>query len=231
MKPHIIVIAVLVTTILLETIYIYKLIKPKASEVNLPKITHRINTVIFFIACILLAIAIVFDINYFKYKPPINYSKWEEIEWSDFRAIKRPKQTLDGNKNFAFICTEIECKFKEDNLEINTLFHPSRSYTFSEELAGKDLLEHELYHLHITEYWSRLLRKEVLSFKNKANLFETLEEAVEEFRQKERQMQFLYDEESYHGYILGEQRNWQRKIDSCLFDLKNYSNPIINLKN
>lgn len=209
-----------------EVLYIIKLFKNQSSTVNLPKITLRVNAVIFITALLLLGVALIYDINYFKYKAPIEYSEWQEIDWSDFRAIKRPKQTLHGNQNFAFICTEIACKFSDEELEVKTFFHPARSYTFSEEVAGKNLLKHELFHLHITEYWARELRKSIHRLKDKSDKSK-LNEVIGEFKQKEREMQYKYDDDTYHGYILGTQRDWEHRIDSSLLSLENYSKPNI----
>lgn len=216
------------TAFIPEVIYIYKIFTKKISSANLIKITLRVNILILIIASVLLAVAIIYDVNYLNYKPPIKYSNWKEIKWSDFRAIKRPKQTLYGSKNFAFICSEIDYKFKNNSIEINTLFHPSRSYTFSEEVASKNLLQHELYHLHITEYFSRLLRKKIITFVHKNNKT-AIKELINNYKNKELEMQYQYDDETYHGYILGKQRLWQHQIDSLLNDLEAFSTPIINL--
>jgi len=209
-----------------EVIYISRLFTKQASSVNLPKVTLRVNGVIFLIACVLLATSIIYDVNFLRYKVPIKYGEWETIDWSDFRAIKRPKQTLDGSQNFAFICSEIVSEVTDEKAEVTTLFHPARSYTFNEEMAGKGLLQHELYHLHITEFWSRKIRKQISTLEGKAGKKEIIR-LIEKNRRFERAMQYQYDDETYHGYVLGEQRSWQGEIDSCLKKLEGFSNPIV----
>ena len=47
---------------------------------------------------------------------------------------------------------------------------------------------------------------------------------------EEHKMQYEYDDETYHGYILEKQVEWQNKIDSSLLSLKNYSETVISLK-
>lgn len=228
MKPHIIILILVSAAFIPEVVYIARLFTKKVSSVNLPRITIMVNGVIFLIGSVLLAVAIIYDVNYLNYKAPMVYSQWKEIVWSDFRAIKRPKQTLHGSQYFAYICSEIDFEFEGDVLKINTLFHPARSYTFSEEVADENLLVHELYHLHITEYWSRSLRKKITSINHKTDKA-TLKRLIKKYRKKESRMQLLYDDETYHGYILGKQREWQNQIDSCLNNLETFSKPIINL--
>lgn len=210
-----------------EVIFIFKILSQKKYSPTLPKITLRANAVIFIIGTILLSIAVLYDVNYLNYKAPISYSNWQEIVWSDFRAIKRPKQTLDGNQNFAFINSEMRITQEDNAITVNTLFHPARSYTFSKESAGRELLQHELYHLHITEYWSRIARKKISESDHKPEKLQ-LKEIVEEVRIKESKMQKKYDEESYHGYLLGKQKIWQHKIDSSLHALEHFSKPTID---
>jgi len=211
-----------------EVIYIFKLLGKKASSAELPRITQRFNLIILGMGSLLIAVAILYDVNYLKYKQPINYTQWKEINWSDFRAIKRPQQTLNGSQNFASICSEISYSFSGDLLEISTLFHPARSYTYSEKQVGYGFLQHELYHLHITEYCSRLLRKEVSTFDGPLDKPEIVSR-IEKFQKKERKLQHQYDDESFHGYVLSEQKAWQYKMDSSLNRLKNFANPIIKL--
>ena len=230
MKPHILILLFFSLTLIIQVISILELKKHNFSSEKLPKITQKINLILLAIGTLMLSTAIVYDINYLRYKQPMPYSEWKKIEWSDFRAIKRPKQTLHGNQNFAFICSEITFEFIGDMLEVSSLFHPARSYTFSEEVAGKNLLKHELYHFHVTEYWSRLIRKEVSLLKDKSDKSGVIE-LIEKLKRKERKMQYKYDDETYHGYVLGKQRAWQHNVDSCLLSLEPYSNLIINLSN
>lgn len=226
MQPHIIILTLVGLAFIPEVIWIVKLFRNKAQESQLPKITFRINCIVLILGSALLALAVMYDVNFLRYKAPMEYSDWQKIEWSDFRAIKRPHQTLEGSEYFAFISTNIEVEQNTNSAEVKTYFNPSRSYTYSERDAGQDLLRHELYHLHITEYFARLIRKKFTELGKQSNN----EEFVNAYLQQENQWQYQYDQETSHGYLLGRQRKWQKKTDSCLLSLEKYSAPIINFK-
>jgi hypothetical protein len=98
---------------------------------------------------------------------------------------------------------------------------------FNREAYNKFLLTHELYHFHITEYCARLLREEIkINLKNKILRFD-LSLLKEKILDKENELQYLYDEETMHGVLLGKQVEWQKKVDSMLLTLKDYNKPII----
>lgn len=226
MIPQIIILIISIAVFVPEIIFVYKLFTQKISEVRIIKLTLRINLFVFIIASFVVGLVILYDVYFINYKSPMPHSEWQKIKWSDFRAIKRPHQTLDGEQNFAFICSDIELNFISNNtLNVCAYFHPCRSYTYSQEEAGKNLMSHELYHFHITEYFARLLREKITKFAptNNAQIIEDSDKMIEQ----ERAMQYQYDDETYHGYVLGKQKEWQNKIDSCLKSLEKYSNPII----
>jgi hypothetical protein len=225
-QPHIIILTIVGLAFIPEVIWIFQLFRSKAQEGNLPKVTLRINIIVFGFGIILTGLAIVYDVNFVNYKAPMEYKNWQQINWSDFRAINRPNHTLYGSQNFAFICSNIDVSQSSEQAIVITLFHPSRSYTFSEESAGQDLLQHELYHLHITEYVAREIRREFSMLKSEA----ANTEFINAYLQRARYLQSTYDEETSHGLLLGKQRKWQKKIDSCLLSLENYTEPVIRLK-
>lgn len=224
MQPHIIILTIVGLAFIPEVIWIFQLFRNKAQEGNLPKVTLRINVVVFILGVTLTALAVVYDINYLSYKSPMEYKDYKQITWSDFRAINRPHHTLYGSESFAFITSNIDISRSGQQVVVTTLFHPSRSYTFSEEAAGQELLQHELYHLHITEYVAREIRKEF----SQPGASEV--DFINAYLQRADNLQATYDEETAHGLLLGKQRGWQKKIDSCLLSLENYTNPVITLK-
>lgn len=225
MKPHVIILLLVSLAFIPEIVFVYRLLKKKAHGAQLPKITIRINLVILGIGVFITGGATLFDINFLSYKAPIEYKDWESITWEDFRGFKRPEQTLDGMENFAFISSQITVKQSASELEVKTLFHPCRSYTFSQESAGMELLQHELYHLHITELWSRKIRQYAKACKSQ----ELLDHMIQHMLEAERNMQHTYDEETYHGYLLGKQRAWQSRIDSSLNRLNLYTDSNVKL--
>jgi hypothetical protein len=183
------------------------------------------------IGLILLAIAILYDVNYINYKAPIPYGDWEKISFSDFRGLKRPGLTLDGVAEFAYIKTDRKVQYLlNGDVAITTYFYPSRSYVFARDLHNPDLLRHELYHFQIAEYCSRLLRKEV--FENHNGITEAgIRELNNKYREMEQHMQDEYDEDSYHSYVMQEQKKWELRIDSLLHLQQAFSGPIVHIKN
>ena len=187
--------------------------------------------IFFFVAgIILLSAAILFDINYFNYSRPIPYSQLRKISFYDFRALKRPAMTLDGVKEFAYIKTNRKIHYLNNgNIEIITYFHPSRSYVFAQNIRDAELLTHELYHFHISEYFTRLMRREILESQhpipeNKITLLN------KKYYQLENEMQSEYDDDTYHSYVMQEQKKWEIKIDSLLRSLESFSNPLIAIR-
>jgi hypothetical protein len=183
------------------------------------------------ISVILLAVAILFDVNYIDYKSPIAYSEYSKINFYDFRGFRKPGERLNGVTEFAYIKTNRRVTFLNGrDLEIVTYFHPSRSYVFAHDIRNADLLRHELYHFHIAEYFSRLLRREIFMQKRDMTR-EEIDNLGVKFYKLEKEMQDEYDEESYHSYVMYEQRKWETRIDSLLLSLQPFSNPRVRTKN
>ena len=40
-------------------------------------------------------------------------------------------------------------------------------------------------------------------------------------------MQLRYDEETYHGYLMKEQKRWEKNVDSLLNSLVEYKSPAV----
>lgn len=181
------------------------------------------NKIIIILSIVALFIAMLWDINLLEYEFPIPHENYKKITFDNFTGLNKPGNTLYGQKEFAFISTELRTEKQENKYRVDVLFHPARSYVYKKNIRGKELLTHELYHFHITEYCGRLLRQTIASSKNKINL----SELETKYLEIENQMQKQYDYETYHSYVLGEQNRWQAYIDSCLESLKDYESPII----
>lgn len=176
---------------------------------------------------VLLSVSVLYDVNYLDYKKPIPYSQVSSINFYDFKALKKPGTTLYGVNEFAYIKTNRKIYYSDNgNVEITTYFHPSRSYVFAQDIRNKDLLAHELYHFHISEYYSRLLRKEI--FERRSNItHKDIESWNKKYYRMEDEMQSQYDEDTYHSYVLQKQREWQEKVDSLLLGLEGFANPVV----
>jgi hypothetical protein len=180
---------------------------------------------------IMLSVAILFDVNYINYERPLPYSRWQEISFHKFKGIKKPAMTLDGMSEFAYIKISREIYFPDHGtIGITTWFHPSRSYVFSRDIRNPDLLRHELYHFHIAEYCTRLLRKEIVK-KNDPLTRRMISELDTKYYELENQLQSEYDNDSYHSYVLQAQKKWEMRIDSLLVSLQAFSDPVLRISN
>lgn len=178
-------------------------------------------------AVVLLLISILYDVNYLDYEKPIPYSRVSTISFYDFKALKKPGMTLYGVAEFAYIKNNRKIHYLDvGNVEITTYFYPSRSYVFARDIRNMDLLSHELYHFHISEYYSRLLRKEICEKRNNIT-HNGIENLNKKYYQLEDEMQYEYDEDTYHSYVLQKQKEWEEKVDSLLLSLKDFSNPVV----
>lgn len=179
------------------------------------------NRVLIIISVALIAISAIFEVNYLDYAKPIEHSAHNKISLKDFRGFKRINQNLHGGNEFAYIVTEIKSCDNEYPFDVKAVFHPSRSYVFNENTIGdKNLLAHEMYHFHITEYIARKLRREIIKNKNEDIDIDAL---LQKYREEENLLQKQYDKETYHSYFSGKQIEWQQKIDSLLNTLNKYS--------
>lgn len=190
------------------------------------KVVDRI-IIIFSVAA--LFISFLFDVNFVDYKKPIPHRDWSSISLKDFRGLKKPFRTLHGETKFAFVSTSIRMDINQNSVEIESLFHPSRSYVYNQNIYSERLLEHEIYHFHITEYCARLLRREIMEMTEEGKKID-LGKMKKRILVKEQELQRQYDEETYHSYVLGKQLEWQFRIDSSLVSLKDYSGLLIPLK-
>jgi len=186
-----------------------------------------VNLMVFVGSSLLLFYASLWDVNWLDYESPIKHEKYKDITLKNFRGLNRTNNTIDGMKEFAFIVTEMKVLKKENKYHIVSLFHPSRSYTFSTEFETDDkLLSHEIYHFHITEYCSRLFRKELESVQRIDE--SKIQRLQKHYSEVEDAMQLLYDHETYHGYVLGKQLSWQKEVDSLLNSVVKYKETEIN---
>ena len=191
------------------------------------KITMRTNLFILISGACMLAWAALFHINFLHYESPIPYARWKEITFRDFRGLNRPGNTLDGQADFAFIESGIKVAQSSSHISVTTFFYPAGSYVFNAKLENDNLLTHELYHLHITEYCARQMRRDIKNVGHSADS-KMLDNLQTRYRNMEDSLQMTYDDESYHSYITGQQLKWQRTIDSCLNSLKEFENPMID---
>lgn len=170
-------------------------------------------------------IAILSHTNYIDYEEPIPYNKIDKITFENFRGIELFKKSLYGNERFAYVYTTIEKDFEADSLMIKSLFHPSRSFVYKKNNNSQELLDHELFHFKITELFVRQIKQEISRLERPST--HKIEEIVHYFEVRERKFQQEYDYDTFHSYVYGEQKRYEKLIDSSLNSLKKFTHPKI----
>ena len=197
-----------------------------APEIKLQLLKAKINTTVLILGSTMLVVSILFHINFLRYSSPIPFAEIDRITLKDFKGYRKPYQTLHGQSEFAFITTSINWQKTDKGVEVEAVFHPARSYIYNEKIVDRFLLKHELYHFRITEIFARKCRQELSQIKVVPS-----EDAISEIiainEESETEMQLRYDEESYHGYLMKEQKRWEKNVDSLLNLLVAYKTPTV----
>lgn len=170
-------------------------------------------------------IAILSHTNYIDYEEPITYDKVDEITFENFKGIELFKKSLYGNERFAYIYTTIETDFQSDSLLIKSLFHPSRSFVYKKNNNSQELLNHEIFHFKITELFVRKIKERIINIERPSK--EKIQEIVSNLIAREKKFQHQYDYDTFHSYVYGEQKRYEKLIDSSLNSLIKYNNPKI----
>ena len=169
------------------------------------------------------SILVLSHTNYLDYESPINFEKYDEITLENFRGIELFRKTHNGNKRFAYIVTTIDYEIEEDSVTVQSFFHPSRSFVYKQNAFSKELLTHEKYHFKITELYARMARKELSQLKEMNS--QKVKSVIRMMREAERAYQRLYDKDTFHSYVYGEQKRYEREIDSMLVLLSKFEYP------
>lgn len=190
---------------------------------------NRFKKVLKYSLLIIIPVAIGFAIisrtNYFNYESPIRYDEIDRITFKNFRGLEFFKKSLYGNKRFAYVVTTMNSDIENDQVRIEALFHPSKSFVYNTHSNSNELLTHELYHFKITELFVRKAKKRIVDKKLERGEIENL---IETIWLEERSFQAKYDFDTFHSYVYGEQKNYERRIDSLLNLLADYKNPKID---
>jgi len=167
-------------------------------------------------------------VNFLNYKKPMTYDTIGQISLNDFRGLEFFKKSLYGNERFAYVVTTTEVDIDEKSVSVYTLFHPSRSFVYNRKSKSEELLTHEMYHFKITELFSRKIKQEIALLKNTSK--NNIDEIVNSNYQKERQYQTSYDKDTFHSYVLKEQKKYEKEVDSLLYLLREFKHSKIKLK-
>ena len=224
---YIIVSSVFVAVIGIDVYNWFKGRKLLPPEIRLQLLKRKINNTVLILGFTMLIASLLFHVNILRYSAPIPFADIETITLKDFKGYRKPYQTLHGESEFAFITTTISWETSGDSILIQALFHPARSYAYNSKKLDRLLLTHELYHFKVTEVFARKCRQQ-LSVHGSAPSEHTVRNVVAVMRDSAQDMQLRYDRESYHGYLMKEQKKWQKKIDSLLTLLDPYKTPVMH---
>lgn len=209
-----------------DMIRLLRAIRAPELKPNFSKLYFRFHLVLLLAGIVGFILLILVDINLFNYSRPIPYSEKSSITFSDFKGLNLTVDQVEGRTEFAFISSSIEYNIADNAVEIQSYFHPSRSYVYSPHLANEKVLNHELYHFAITEKWARKFRKEVRNLEGlptRKLLSVSLRIIYDSLNREQAQ----YDLETNHSYLLGKQLEWQQRIDGEIEKLNTYSSTSI----
>lgn len=195
------------------------------NKIYLHKIKRVLKWGFLILLPILGVVAILNHTNYLDYEEPITYDKVDKITFENFRGMELFKKSLYGNERFAYVSTSIETDLRSDSILIKSLFHPSRSFVYKKNNNSQELLDHEIFHFKITELFVRRIKERISALTMPSDII--IQEIVDDFKIRERKFQQQYDYDTFHSYVYGEQKRYEKLIDSSLNSLKKYNNPKI----
>ena len=212
---------------------LYLLLKERKEENK--KLLKRLLRFTKYSFLILIFTAIVFGIlshtNYLNYEKPMTFDKYDQITFQNFRGLEFFKKSLYGNERFAYVVTSIDSEIDDNSVTVQSLFYPSRSFVYKKNTNSTELLTHEKYHIKITELFARKAKQEISDLKILDE--DKIEGIIKDVKIKERAFQKEYDYNTFHSYVLSEQKRYEKEVDSLLTSLNQYKKPkiIIDDKN
>lgn len=207
--------------------YLYRAIKENKEGNNIPlkKVKKFLKYSAMVIILTIIGFGILTHTNYLNYEKPLTFDKYDQITFENFRGLQFFKKSLYGNERFAYVVTSIESEIDDNSVTVQSFFHPSRSFVYKKNTNSKELLSHEKYHIKITELFVRKAKEKI----SKLNKFDEkkIEGIIRESKQEERKFQKEYDYNTFHSYILSEQKKYEKEVDSLLNLLIEYKEPKI----
>lgn len=197
----------------------------KGNKIPLKKFKKFLKYSVVIIIPIIMGFGILSHTNFLNYEKPMTYEKYDQITFDNFRGLEFFKKSLYGNERFAYVVTSIESDIDDNSVTVQSLFYPSRSFVYKKNTNSKELLTHEKYHIKITELFARKAKEKI----SKLNRFEKnkIERIIQQAKKEEREFQREYDYNTFHSYVLGEQKKYEKEVDSLLNLLSEYGTPKI----
>jgi len=150
------------------------------------------------------------------------------LEWKHFQNLPQDNNISNARSN-----VNITSRWKVTNQKLSAIilseFSKSKSWLRGKET--KDLLKHEQGHFDIIEYYSRLFRKELATYKFESlkNLKDDMSALHKKYIVLSKEMQEFYDSQTNHSLLKEQQNIWNLKIDKLLQETNNFSNPEVTV--
>lgn len=223
--------AILIMTLYFSPVF-YQLIivikeSKKGNRIPLKKLLNVLKYSFFVLIPLIIGFAIISHTNYFNYEKPLTYDKFDQITFENFRGLEFFKKSLYGNEQFAYVVTTIESEIDDNSVTVQSLFYPSRSYVYNTYTNSKELLTHEKYHIKITEVYARKAKKKLSELNHFSS--DKIQGIIKQTHQEERAFQKSYDYDTFHSYVLSEQKKYEKEVDSLLNLLTEFENPKITI--
>lgn len=165
-----------------------------------------------------------------RYGDTIFWREGVQLSWDDFNAPINSSELYLATTNANILLEYIHFDYNGAKIRVRAYFNKSKSWA-KKDSVDNFILEHELFHFHITEIYARKLRKVISSLKIEVvtagpqirKEFETLIKVLDEW-------QALYDIETQHSIDILAQKKWKKIILDSLNAYGNYSNPEVFIK-
>ena len=150
----------------------------------------------------------------------IDWSSSRKLSWEDFKA--KP----DGSSvNAALTSTNINIDYsfniREFKYKLRCQFDPFKSWG---RIKNDYILSHEQAHFDIAEIHARLLNKALKNYRfNARTASKDIGAIYQKLMDEHHSMQDQYDEETNYSRNEEKQKEWKRKIEHALDDLKAFS--------
>ncbi len=212
---------------LLSMVYCFLIILKESVKGKAKLLKRLFFGTLLFISPLIVGFFILSRTNYLDYEKPLTYDRYESITFDNFRGFEFFKKSLYGSKTFAYVVTSIEYEIEDNTVSVYSLFHPSKSFVYKKNIQSPDLLSHEKYHIKVTELFTRIAKKRLSTIENYTT--ENVDLLIEKIKKEEQKYQKAYDYDTFHSYVLSEQKRYEKEIDSLLETLHEYKLPKIQI--
>lgn len=147
------------------------------------------------------------------------------LNWNDFKGRADRFSEDDALTKSSIIVSFEFARPGNINYEIRAVFHYYGSW--AKDYAKSDrLLQHEQTHFNITELFARKIRKELTETEYVPGKFKTTLDAIyAKYEEEWKNYQRVYDKQTNQGINQKAQKEWDKKINDELEQLKDYANP------